>query len=222
MHQSRNNSWEYIDALGVHWYWDEIFKPSLINKTLEKMPEKLLLVTESCVGDKPWHKSKPIMGSWKRGEKYARAFLQNLQNGYNGWIDWNLLLDQNGGPNYVDNNVDAPVIVDTNSKFSLFSKNIFNIYFIYLFADPNEILKQPMFYTMGHFSKFIPENSVRIDAVRSNVNIDSVAYLRPDGSISAVLFNSGNANVEITVADSVRGTIVINLPPRSIHTLLYN
>ncbi|KNC29753.1 hypothetical protein FF38_05244 [Lucilia cuprina] len=202
MKKKRADSVDYINALGVHWYWDEIFKPSFIDKTLEKMPEKLLLITESCIGDKPWQKSVPALGSWYRGEKYARAFLQNLQHGYNGWIDWNLLLDQNGGPNYVDNTVDAPVIVNTN--------------------NPNEILKQPMFYTMGHFSKFIPENSVRIDAIRSNVNIDSVAYMRPDGSISAVLFNSGNANVEITVVDSVSGTIVINLPPRSIHTLLYH
>ena len=46
-----------------------------------------------------------------------------------------------------------------------------------------------MFYAMGHFSKFIPEDSIRIDAIRSNVNIDSVAYLRPDGTVSAVIFN---------------------------------
>lgn len=46
-----------------------------------------------------------------------------------------------------------------------------------------------MFYTMGHFSKFIPEDSIRIDAVRSNINIDTIAYLRPDGTISVVLFN---------------------------------
>ncbi|TMW53582.1 hypothetical protein DOY81_001346 [Sarcophaga bullata] len=177
-----SKSLDYIDGLGVHWYWDEIFKPSLIDKTLEQMPDKILLVTESCIGDKPWHKSAPVLGSWERGEKYARAFLQNLQHGYNGWIDWNLLLDENGGPNYVDNTVDAPIIVDTN--------------------NPTEILKQPMFYTMGHFSKFIPEGSIRIDAIRSNVNIDSVAYLRPDGTISAVIFNSGAANVEVNVVDN--------------------
>lgn len=116
MKVKHSKSLDYIDGLGVHWYWDEIFKPSLIDKTLEQMPDKILLVTESCIGDKPWHKSAPVLGSWARGEKYARAFLQNLQHGYNGWIDWNLILDENGGPNYVDNTVDAPIIVDTNSK----------------------------------------------------------------------------------------------------------
>ncbi|XP_075170528.1 lysosomal acid glucosylceramidase-like [Haematobia irritans] len=198
----RADSVKYLDALAVHWYWDEIFKPSFIDATLAKMPEKDLLVTESCIGDKPWQKAGPLLGSWYRGEKYARDFLQNLQHGYNGWIDWNLILDQNGGPNYVNNFVDAPIIIDT--------------------ANPTEILKQPMFYAMGHFSKFLPEGSIRIDAIRSNVNIDSVAYLRPDGTIAAVLFNSGNANVEISVIDSVRGSVVLILPPRSIHTIIYH
>ncbi|XP_059218801.1 lysosomal acid glucosylceramidase isoform X2 [Stomoxys calcitrans] len=198
----RSDSVKYLDALAVHWYWDEIFKPSFIDQTLAKMPEKDLLVTESCIGDKPWQKAGPILGSWYRGEKYARAFLQNLQHGYNGWIDWNLILDENGGPNYVNNTVDAPIIIDT--------------------SNPTEILKQPMFYAMGHFSKFIPEGSIRIDAIPSNVNIDSVAYLRPDGTISAVLFNSGNANVEISVIDSERGSVVLVVPPRSIHTIIYH
>ncbi|XP_073816320.1 lysosomal acid glucosylceramidase-like [Musca autumnalis] len=202
MKLSRRDSLNYLDGFAVHWYWDEIFKPTFIDNTLALYPEKILIMTESCIGDKPWQKAGPVLGSWYRGEKMARAFLQNLQHGYNGWIDWNLILDENGGPNYVDNTVDAPVIVDT--------------------ANPSEILKQPIFYAMGHFSKFIPEGSVRIDAVRSNVNIDSVAYLRPDGSVAAVLFNSGNAQVEINVIDSVRGSAIIVLPPRSIHTMIYH
>ena len=59
-----------------------------------------------------------------------------------GWIDWNLALDPKGGPNWANNFVDAAIIVNSTA---------------------NEFLKQPMFYAMGHFSKFIPENSVRVD-----------------------------------------------------------
>lgn len=116
MKLARSDSLDYLDALGVHWYWDEIFQPTLIDQTLAQMPDKILLITESCIGDKPWQKAGPVLGSWYRGEKYARDFLQNLQHGYNGWIDWNLILDENGGPNYVDNTVDAPFIIDTSSK----------------------------------------------------------------------------------------------------------
>ena len=116
MERSRNGSTEYLNGLAVHWYWDEIFSPVFIDQALAEMPDKILLSTESCIGDKPWQKAAPLLGSWERGEKYARAFLQDFQHGFNGWIDWNLVLDEQGGPNSVQNTVDAPVIVNTTSK----------------------------------------------------------------------------------------------------------
>lgn len=66
-----------------------------------------------------------------------------------GWTDWNLALDVKGGPNWANNFVDAAIIVN---------------------ASANEFLKQPMFYAMGHFSKFVPENSVRVDLQVENGN----------------------------------------------------
>lgn len=116
MKSSRSDSLDYIDGLAVHWYWDEIFKPVFIDKTLEQLPGKILINTESCIGDKPWQKAGPLLGSWARGEKYTRAFMQDLQHGFHGWIDWNIILDENGGPNYVDNTVDAPLVANTTSK----------------------------------------------------------------------------------------------------------
>lgn len=79
-----------------------------------------------------------------------------------------------------------------------------------------------MFYAIGHFSKLVPEGSIRIDAIPSNVNLNTVAFLRPDNKIAAVLFNSGRADLDITVVDSLRGKFIVNVPAKSIHTLLYN
>lgn len=77
-----------------------------------------------------------------------------------GWTDWNMALDLNGGPNWANNFVDSPIIVNKTG---------------------DEFLKQPLFYAMGHFSKFIPENSVRIDARRtdstSSSNLKNVHYV---------------------------------------------
>lgn len=74
-----------------------------------------------------------------------------------GWTDWNLALDLNGGPNWANNFVDAPVIVN---------------------ATANEFYKQPMFYALGHFSKFIPENSVRVDLnVEAGSSLKKVKYV---------------------------------------------
>lgn len=74
---------------------------------------------------------------------------------------------------------------------------------------------------MGHFSKLVPPGSIHIEAVASNVNIDVVAFLRPDSQVVAVLFNSGRADVDIEITDTVRGNLTINVPARSIHTLTY-
>lgn len=202
MNSSRPNSIDYLDGLTVHFYWDEILRPTFIDIAHRAMPDKIMLVTESCIGDKPWQKAAPILGSWKRAEKYARAFLQDFQHNFNGWIDWNIVLDEEGGPNYVKNFVDAPVIA-----------NMTNLV---------EVYKQPIFYIMGHFSKFVPEGSVRIAAEATNVNVDTVAFLRPDGSVAIIVFNSGYASVEVNISDKNSGSIKFQIPPKSIHTVVYN
>jgi glucosylceramidase len=60
-----------------------------------------------------------------------------LNHWVTGWTDWNLALDMEGGPNWVKNFVDSPVIVN---------------------ALGTEFYKQPMFYALGHFrSVFSPK-----------------------------------------------------------------
>lgn len=117
MNKTRPNSLQYIDGVSLHWYWDEIFGNSFVEKTSEFMVGRIQIISESCIGDKPWQKKTPLIGSWYRGEKLARSYLSHLKDGFHAWIDWNLLLDEAGGPNYVDNTVDAPVIANTTSEY---------------------------------------------------------------------------------------------------------
>uniref|UniRef100_A0A8D2MZU9 Glucosylceramidase n=1 Tax=Zonotrichia albicollis TaxID=44394 RepID=A0A8D2MZU9_ZONAL len=70
------------------------------------------------------------LGCWERGDHYSYSILTVMNHFVSGWTDWNLALDLGGGPNWVKNFVDSPVIVDG-------SKDVF--------------YKQPMFYHMGHF-----------------------------------------------------------------------
>ncbi|KAM8701457.1 hypothetical protein ACLKA7_007810 [Drosophila subpalustris] len=102
MRSSRSNALDYLDGLAVHWYWDEIFGPNLLDEAHAEMPNKLI---------------------WGRGESYMRAYMQDLQHNINGWLDWNLVLDEQGGPNYVHNYVDSPVIVNTTSRRILLHSN---------------------------------------------------------------------------------------------------
>lgn len=87
-----------------------------------------------------------------------------------GWIDWNLALDEQGGPNWVQNYVDSPIIVN---------------------AEKGEFYKQPTYYALSHFSKYIPRGSVRIGSSSSLLALDvlTTAFLRPDGAVSVVLHN---------------------------------
>ena len=95
--------------------------------------------------------------------------LQDLNNYVTGWVDWNLVLDTQGGPNWVGNYVDSPVIVN---------------------ASANEFYKQPLFYAMAHFSKFVLPRSRRIGYTISNDTlIECVAFLRPDNNVAIVLQN---------------------------------
>lgn len=86
-----------------------------------------------------------------------------------GWIDWNLALNPHGGPNWVDNFVDSPILV---------------------FGDDDEFIKQPIFYAMGHFSKFIPRGSRRVRVVRRSLaTIQNVVLRKTNGNLVMVLQN---------------------------------
>lgn len=91
----------------------------------------------------------------------------------NGWVDWNLALNKNGGPNWVENNVDSPIIV---------------------IPEEDQFYKQPMFYAIAHFSKFVPRNSHVIfstleEHLFEEKNIKSMALLTPEGKIVLVIVN---------------------------------
>jgi glucosylceramidase len=126
----------------------------------------MLISTEASSGDRPWNVHKPILGDWGRFQDYTLDLIEDFNHYVNAWIDWNLILDNEGGPNYVKNNVDAAII-----------------------AMEKEIYKQPIFYALGHFSRFVLPGSVRIKSKTSNRFVKSVAFLRPDGYTAIILYN---------------------------------
>lgn len=72
---SRNSS-SYLDGIAVHWYWDKFISPSFMDVTHNENPEKFILITESSLGDKPWEKKGPVLGSWDRAEHYISLYMQ--------------------------------------------------------------------------------------------------------------------------------------------------
>ncbi|XP_008937222.1 PREDICTED: glucosylceramidase-like, partial [Merops nubicus] len=162
----------YVHGIGIHWYLDFIGPiQDTVVPTHELFPDYFILATEASIGAHFWERDV-ILGCWERGNQYSHSILTNLNHFVAGWTDWNLALDLEGGPNWVKNYVDSPVIVDA-------SEGIF--------------YKQPMFYHMGHFSKFIPEGSQRVGLVASKgskkVDLEYTAFLRPDGAVVVVVLN---------------------------------
>lgn len=99
--------------------------------------------------------------------------LQDLNYDSVGWIDWNFAVDLDGGPSWLNNGVDAGIVVN---------------------ATANEFYKQPLYYALAQFSKFIPPGSVRVDVspstLASAAGIETVGFQRPDGAIALVLQNT--------------------------------
>uniref|UniRef100_A0A915NLV3 Glucosylceramidase n=1 Tax=Meloidogyne floridensis TaxID=298350 RepID=A0A915NLV3_9BILA len=209
------NSTNIIAGLAYHWY---SFSPhSVLSEINNLYPDKFLLGSEACAG---WAgvDQGVSLGNWTRAMMYGRDILRGLQNWAIGWTDWNLCLDLIGGPNWVKNYADSPIIINVTA---------------------DEFYKQPMFYAMAHFSRFIPPGSIRIDSQISSKltpslteQIESVAFRNPDGNRVLVLISNSEELIEGIIEEEINEnnkgleavkirTINVRLPPKSISTLIW-
>lgn len=192
----------YVSGIAFHWYWDWLAGPDVIVRTHDDFPEVFILGTEACEGAAPI-RNHVVLGSWDRAENYAGDIIEDLAHWVVGWTDWNLALDQEGGPNWTGNFVDSPIIVD---------------------AQNDQFYKQPMFYALGHVSKFVAPGSVILNSTSSNVDgtIHHVVAERPDQATVLVLLNRSDNSTELTIDDQDAGrSFQVDVPPRSIQTYIW-
>ncbi|XP_076762712.1 putative glucosylceramidase 2 [Xylocopa sonorina] len=187
----------YVNGIGVHIYTDSIAPPELLDLTHSDFPEKFILMTEASLGASDVR--KVILGSWERGETYIKSILEYLNHWSIGWVDWNLALNEKGGPTWAANNIDSPIIVE---------------------PENDEFYKQPMYYAIKHVSRFVERGSVRL-SITDNVDIKSGAFLTPSNEIVVVLHNSNVQPTTVSLQDQDKGTICLQLPARSINTVIY-
>nr|CAH7746787.1 unnamed protein product [Callosobruchus chinensis] len=158
---------KYIDGIGIHWYADRLVSSSKLTQTYEAFPGKFMVSTEASLGFIPLL-PHVVLGSWDRAERYAFDIMDDINNYVGGWVDWNMVLDTDGGPTYISNFLDSPIIVN---------------------ATAGEFYKQPYFYVIGHFSKFVPRSSVRIEVAHSDKDLTVSAFRRPDNGTALVILN---------------------------------
>jgi len=193
---------KYVDGIGIHWYADEIFVvPFALDQAHEEFPDKFLLYTEACTGDRPWDIVKVMLGDWDRGERYIHNIIEDLNHWVVGWTDWNLALDLQGGPNWAGNFVDAPIIVN---------------------PEDGEFYKQPMYYALGHISRFIPPGSVRVGLDVGSNPVQAVAFKRPDNTYAVVLLNRSSSETYAINLKTSKGDLKLNIGPKSFTSLAFN
>ncbi len=212
---------KYFDGTAIHWYAStyEVF-PDELQYAHQKNPTKFLIQTEACVDseipkweDDAWYWSKEATDwgwDWAPEEdkhlhpkyapvsRYARDIIGCLNNWVDGWVDWNMVLDKKGGPNWFKNWCVAPVIVD---------------------PDNDEVYFTPLYYTMAHFSKFIRPGAVRIGFENSDNSLMVTAALNPDDSIAVVVFNEGSDVKNLTLSLN-ENNVNIQISSQSIQTII--
>ncbi len=152
----------YVWGVGFHWYVGDNFEN--VKRVQEAYPKTHLLFTEGC--NYPFEMSK--INDWQWGENYGRAMVNDFNNGVEGWTDWNVLLDQHGGPNHVQNYCYAPIHADTAT---------------------GQLYYQNSYYYIGHFSKFIRPGARRIISSSMTDTLQTTAFLNPDGRIAVEILN---------------------------------
>jgi len=182
---------KYIWGTGFHWYSDEKFDNLSLHH--DTWPDKKLLFTEGC------QEGGPHLGEWKIGERYGRAMINDLNRWTVGWTDWNLLLDETGGPNHVNNLCSAPIIADTKN---------------------DKVLFQSSYYYIGHFSRFVHPGARRILCSTPKETMEAAAFVNPDGSVAVIVMNRTEKAMrfQLNTPDS---TAVSDAPAHSIATYLY-
>lgn len=213
---------KYTWGTAVHWYASTIsWYPKTLNELHEKFPAKHILHTEACIdNDVPvwendkWYwsklatdwgyewaseKDKPMHPMYKPVFRYARDIIGNLNSWVTGWIDWNIVLNDKGGPNHANNWAVAPVIVK---------------------PETNEVYYTPLYYVMCHFSKYIRPGAYRIGVKTDIKNLMITACLNPDKSIAVEIFNTsdnpiqyeinlGNKNMQFKIPGNALQTVLI-------------
>jgi glucosylceramidase len=183
-----SRSAKYLAGLALHWYQEEDFAAS--SRVLKQFPNTQILFTEGCA------EGGPHLDEWAPAERYARNMIGDFNNGVCGFIDWNIALDMQGGPNHVGNFCHAPILVDTKS---------------------GDVHVQPSFYYIAHFSKFVRAGARRLASTSDESTLQTIAFGNPDGSRVIVIANSSDVPRDITIAVE-NDARAVHVPAHAIQT----
>lgn len=199
---------KYFAGTAVHWYRSTYdYFPKELQYAHEKAPDKHLINSEACVDNQVpvwkddawyWKKEATDWGyTWAEPQhkhlhpkyvpvyRYARNIIGSLNNWVDGWVDWNMVLDKQGGPNWAKNWCIAPVIVDPST---------------------DEVYYTPLYHTLSHFSKYLRPGAQVIEVENPDEDLMVTAAENPDGTIAVVILNMQPEprHIELVIGDSIQ------------------
>lgn len=188
---------KYVWGIGYHWYetWtggDMQFEN--LKRVAETFPDKHLIFTEGCA--ESFNPAR--LNAWALGERYGMSMINDFNAGTVGWTDWNVLLDEIGGPNHVKNFCFAPVHGDTKT---------------------GQVHYTNSYYYIGHFSKFIRPGAKRIISSSNRTDLLTTAFVNEDGKVAVVVMNKGGKTIPYRLWIGGKAVEVKSLP-HSIATLV--
>lgn len=192
---------KYFAGTAIHWYESTYdYFPDALKYAHKKAPGKHLIETEGCVDaevpkwkDDKWYwqkeatdwgwdwaseKDRHLHPKYAPVNRYATDIIGCLNNYVDGWIDWNMVLDTQGGPNWFKNWCVAPVIVA---------------------PEKDEVYFTPLYYVMVHFSKFMRPGAIKIGCAVNHKEVMATAVQNLDGSIVIALFNPTEEQFSVSI-----------------------
>lgn len=189
---------KYVWGVGFHWYETWTGGEPMFGNVAEvhrAFPDVNLLGTEFTVEGFDATRYQ----YWPNAERYGNSIVNDLNAGASGWTDWNILLDDTGGPNHVGNFCFAPIHAD---------------------RETGKLIYTPTYYYLSHFSKFIRPDAQRVSAVSSRSVLQTTCFINTDNKLATVVLNLSDEAVKYRLYIGGLETNV-TIPARAIQTLIY-
>lgn len=174
---SDKEAYEKVWAVGHHWYTGDHFEGlDLIHERFQKPNICTEFCCESHTADAIW-----------TAERYAKSICGNLNHYMIASCDWNMMLDEEGGPfhNRTGGGCYAPVFYDRETK---------------------KLIYTPTYYYIGHFSKFIERGARRIGFTKFADTIYVTAFKNPDGKIVTIIMNPTEEKMPVLLRHKKQNT----------------
>ena len=188
---------KYAWGMGFHWYenWsggEQMY--ANVEDVHQTFPGKHLMLTEATV-----EKFSPERYQhWPNAERYGSAMINDFNHGAVAWTDWNILLDERGGPNHVGNYCFAPIHADTKT---------------------GKLIYTPSYYYIGHFAKFIRPGAQRVSSTSTRSVLLTTSYRHPDGRLATVVMNQGDKEIAYFLQLGA-SQAKVSIPAHAIQTLV--